>query len=173
MLSILQGSVAYVSQQAWIQNDTVRENILFSRAYDSTRYKQVIDSCALKPDLEILPAGDSTEIGERVWNTFLSSICICIVHWSTVLHVPPVIVTLRSYTVGLSYSPRWGHSLSEANLEKVWKMEIKCESLELFFSTLQHVFYKWLFFRFVQILFNLARTFAAAHHEKTLCFFLC
>lgn len=76
MLSILQGSVAYVSQQAWIQNDTVRENILFSRAYDSTRYKQVIDSCALKPDLEILPAGDSTEIGERVWNTFLCAICI-------------------------------------------------------------------------------------------------
>ena len=104
---------------------------------------------------------------------FMFYLYLKFLHWSTVLHVPPVIVTLRSYTVGLSYSPRWGHSLSEANLEKVWKMEIKCESLELFFCTLQHVFYKGLFFRFFQILFNLARTFAAAHHENTLCFFLC
>ena len=111
MLSILQGSVAYVSQQAWIQNDTVRENILFSRAYDSTRYKQVVDSCALKPDLEILPAGDSTEIGERVWNTFfMFYLYLKFLHWSSVLHVSLVIVTVRSYTVSLSYSPRWGHA---------------------------------------------------------------
>jgi len=58
--------VAYVSQQAWIQNATLRENILFSRPLDSARYERVIDACALRPDLEILPAGDSTEIGERV-----------------------------------------------------------------------------------------------------------
>ena len=58
--------MAYASQQAWIQHNTVRENILFGKAYDSTRYEQVIDSCALRPDLDILQAGDSTEIGERV-----------------------------------------------------------------------------------------------------------
>ena len=58
--------MAYVSQQAWIQHNTVRENILFGKTYDSTRYEQVIDSCALRPDLDILQAGDSTEIGERV-----------------------------------------------------------------------------------------------------------
>ena len=63
---LLQGSVAYVAQQAWIQNATVRGNILFSRAFDSARYEHVIDSCALRTDLDILPAGDSTEIGERV-----------------------------------------------------------------------------------------------------------
>ena len=62
--------MAYVSQQAWIQNVTLRDNILFSRAFDSARYENVIDSCALRTDLEILPAGDSTEIGERVRNTF-------------------------------------------------------------------------------------------------------
>ena len=61
-----QGSVAYVAQQAWIQNATLRDNILFSKAMDSARYENVLDSCALRPDLEILPAGDSTEIGERV-----------------------------------------------------------------------------------------------------------
>ena len=58
--------MAYVSQQAWIQNATLRENILFSKTMDSARYENVLDSCALRPDLEILPAGDSTEIGERV-----------------------------------------------------------------------------------------------------------
>lgn len=62
----LQGSVAYVSQQAWIQNATVRENILFSRAFDSNRYENVLDACALRQDLEMLSAGDATEIGERV-----------------------------------------------------------------------------------------------------------
>ena len=60
--------MAYVSQQAWIQNVTLRDNILFSRAFDSARYEHVIDSCALRTDLEILPAGDLTEIGERVRN---------------------------------------------------------------------------------------------------------
>ena len=58
--------MAYVAQQAWIQNATLRDNILFSKAMDSVRYENVLDSCALRPDLEILPAGDSTEIGERV-----------------------------------------------------------------------------------------------------------
>ena len=58
--------MAYVSQQAWIQNATVRDNILFSSTLESERYENVIESCALKPDLEIFPTGDNTEIGERV-----------------------------------------------------------------------------------------------------------
>ena len=66
VLYMLQGSLAYVPQQAWIQNATVRDNILFSRARDSSRYENVLDACALRPDLEILSAGDLTEIGERV-----------------------------------------------------------------------------------------------------------
>ena len=71
--------MAYVSQQAWIQNVTLRDNILFSRAFDSARYERVIDLCALRTDLEILPAGDATEIGERVRNTctfFMCSRCL-------------------------------------------------------------------------------------------------
>ena len=63
---ILQGSVAYVSQQAWIQNTTLRENILFGKTHDPKRYGKVIRNCALAPDLEILPGGDMTEIGEKV-----------------------------------------------------------------------------------------------------------
>ena len=58
--------MAYVAQQAWIQNATVRDNILFGRPYDEGRYEAVLDACALRQDLAILPAGDKTEIGEKV-----------------------------------------------------------------------------------------------------------
>uniref|UniRef100_A0A672PRC4 ATP-binding cassette sub-family C member 5 n=1 Tax=Sinocyclocheilus grahami TaxID=75366 RepID=A0A672PRC4_SINGR len=56
------GTLAYVSQQAWIFHGTVRNNILMGEPFDQTR---VIHACSLKPDLEILPYGDQTEIGER------------------------------------------------------------------------------------------------------------
>lgn len=56
---------SFCPQYAWIQNATVRNNILFGKEYDESWYEQVIDACALAPDLEILPNGDSTEIGER------------------------------------------------------------------------------------------------------------
>ena len=58
-------STAYVPQQAWMQNATLKNNILFGCPYDRNRYEQVIDVCELKPDLEILPGGDETEIGEK------------------------------------------------------------------------------------------------------------
>ncbi|XP_053408516.1 multidrug resistance-associated protein 1-like isoform X2 [Mercenaria mercenaria] len=61
----VKGSVAYVPQQAWIQNATVRENILFGKDVDQNKYEQVIEACALKPDLDILQGGDLTEIGEK------------------------------------------------------------------------------------------------------------
>ncbi|XP_021092874.1 multidrug resistance-associated protein 1 isoform X2 [Heterocephalus glaber] len=61
----LKGSVAYVPQQAWIQNDSLRENILFGHQLQEQHYKSVVEACALLPDLEILPSGDRTEIGEK------------------------------------------------------------------------------------------------------------
>ncbi|XP_053366955.1 ATP-binding cassette sub-family C member 3 isoform X1 [Clarias gariepinus] len=61
----IKGSVAYVPQQAWIQNATLRENILFGRPYVEEKYRNVLDACALTPDLEVLPGGDLTEIGEK------------------------------------------------------------------------------------------------------------
>ncbi|XP_028669916.1 multidrug resistance-associated protein 1-like isoform X1 [Erpetoichthys calabaricus] len=64
----IQGSVAYVPQQAWIQNATLRDNILFGREKKESWYQRVIEACALQPDLEILPAGDETEIGEKGLN---------------------------------------------------------------------------------------------------------
>lgn len=62
----MQGSVAYVAQQAWIQNASLRDNILFGKPLDEDRYNFILDACALRPDLDILPAGDATEIGEKV-----------------------------------------------------------------------------------------------------------
>jgi len=59
------GTFSYCSQQAWIQNATVRDNILFGKEYDEKLYEKVIDCCALTHDLEIFTDGDMTEIGER------------------------------------------------------------------------------------------------------------
>ncbi|XP_078611217.1 multidrug resistance-associated protein 1-like [Branchiostoma floridae x Branchiostoma japonicum] len=59
------GSTAYVPQQAWIQNATLRDNILFGSPLNQSRYNEVLEACALGPDLEMLPAGDNTEIGEK------------------------------------------------------------------------------------------------------------
>uniref|UniRef100_A0A8C5PJK7 Canalicular multispecific organic anion transporter 1 n=1 Tax=Leptobrachium leishanense TaxID=445787 RepID=A0A8C5PJK7_9ANUR len=61
----IKGSVAYVPQQAWIQNDTLKNNILFGSQLDEERYKRVLEACALLPDLEMLPGGDLSEIGEK------------------------------------------------------------------------------------------------------------
>uniref|UniRef100_A0A8C6KF04 ATP-binding cassette sub-family C member 5 n=1 Tax=Nothobranchius furzeri TaxID=105023 RepID=A0A8C6KF04_NOTFU len=59
------GSFAYVSQQAWILNDSLKENILFGHEYDSVKYNALLEACCLLPDLAELPYGDMTEIGER------------------------------------------------------------------------------------------------------------
>lgn len=81
------GSMAYVAQQAWIQNATLqvslmnikksikitkikyslllKDNILFGKTMDKVYYDQVLEACALVQDLKILPGGDQTEIGEK------------------------------------------------------------------------------------------------------------
>ncbi|XP_070770076.1 ATP-binding cassette sub-family C member 5 [Enoplosus armatus] len=59
------GGFAYVSQQAWILNDSLKENILFGKEYAQDKYNVVLEACCLLPDLAELPYGDMTEIGER------------------------------------------------------------------------------------------------------------
>ncbi|MBN3310800.1 MRP3 protein, partial [Amia calva] len=61
----IRGSLAYVPQQAWIQNATLRDNILFGLPYNEQKYRCVLEACALVTDLEVLPGGDQTEIGEK------------------------------------------------------------------------------------------------------------
>uniref|UniRef100_A0A4W3JBM4 ATP-binding cassette, sub-family C (CFTR/MRP), member 3 n=1 Tax=Callorhinchus milii TaxID=7868 RepID=A0A4W3JBM4_CALMI len=61
----VQGSVAYVPQQAWVQNATLRENIVFGQPHIEHKYQLTLQACALLPDLTVLPGGDNTEIGEK------------------------------------------------------------------------------------------------------------
>ncbi|KAJ2762758.1 hypothetical protein H4S06_000481, partial [Coemansia sp. BCRC 34490] len=57
--------IAYVSQEPWIRNTSIRDNILFGEPYCQDRYEKVLGMCALRPDLCMFSAGDLTEIGER------------------------------------------------------------------------------------------------------------
>ncbi|XP_015278733.1 PREDICTED: ATP-binding cassette sub-family C member 8, partial [Gekko japonicus] len=59
------GPVAYASQKPWLLNATVEENITFESPFNKQRYEAVIDACSLQPDIDILPHGDQTQIGER------------------------------------------------------------------------------------------------------------
>uniref|UniRef100_A0A6Q2YPB9 ATP-binding cassette sub-family C member 5 n=1 Tax=Esox lucius TaxID=8010 RepID=A0A6Q2YPB9_ESOLU len=59
------GDFAYVAQQAWIFNASLRDNILFGKEYEEERFQAVLSACCLRPDLAILPNADLTEIGER------------------------------------------------------------------------------------------------------------
>ncbi|KAI6044047.1 P-loop containing nucleoside triphosphate hydrolase protein [Pisolithus marmoratus] len=61
----LYGSVSYAAQNPWIMSATIRDNILFLHEYDEVFYNLVIEACALKPDLALLPQGDLTEVGEK------------------------------------------------------------------------------------------------------------
>uniref|UniRef100_A0A8C6QKQ4 ATP-binding cassette, sub-family C member 9 n=1 Tax=Nannospalax galili TaxID=1026970 RepID=A0A8C6QKQ4_NANGA len=58
-------SVAYAAQKPWLLNATVEENITFGSPFNRQRYKAVTDACSLQPDIDLLPFGDQTEIGER------------------------------------------------------------------------------------------------------------
>ncbi|KAG0166831.1 hypothetical protein DFQ30_006735 [Apophysomyces sp. BC1015] len=61
----LRGSVAYVPQQPWVMNATLRDNIVFGHRWDADFYDKVLEACSLKSDIQILSGGDQTEIGER------------------------------------------------------------------------------------------------------------
>ncbi|EKM58203.1 uncharacterized protein PHACADRAFT_116921 [Phanerochaete carnosa HHB-10118-sp] len=59
------GSVAYCPQSAWIQNATIRENITFGRPFDERRYWKAVRDACLETDIDMMPNGDLTEVGER------------------------------------------------------------------------------------------------------------
>ena len=62
------GQIAYVPQTAWIQNLSIRDNILFGRPYNEAKYRDVVHACALEPDFQMLPQGDSSFGGLRGLN---------------------------------------------------------------------------------------------------------
>jgi ABC-type transport system involved in cytochrome bd biosynthesis fused ATPase/permease subunit len=57
--------LSYAAQSPWLQHLSIKDNILFGSPLDEERYERVIDACALRPDLDVLEDGDSTEIGAR------------------------------------------------------------------------------------------------------------
>ena len=59
------GKIAYVPQQAWLQNATLKYNITFGKKINKELYERVLEACALLTDLEMLPGGDQIEIGEK------------------------------------------------------------------------------------------------------------
>ena len=63
--------MAYLPQQAWILNGTVRDNIRFHKPYNETRFHKIAEACALLPDLKNLPGGELSEIGSKVNNRSL------------------------------------------------------------------------------------------------------
>ena len=62
---VVHGTTAYVAQQAWVMNASLKENIVFGHRWDPQFYERTIQACALTDDLKTLPDGDSTEVGER------------------------------------------------------------------------------------------------------------
>ncbi|XP_033761065.1 multidrug resistance-associated protein 4-like isoform X1 [Pecten maximus] len=61
----VKGRIAYVSQQAWVFSASLRQNIVFGNAFDSKKYNRVLKACALHKDMDMMPQGDSTLIGDR------------------------------------------------------------------------------------------------------------
>ncbi|CAB4066707.1 ABCC1 [Lepeophtheirus salmonis] len=65
LVAVFRGSIAYGAQQAWVLNTSLKNNILFNKSYDGDKYTRIVEACALKSDLDMLPGGDETEIGEK------------------------------------------------------------------------------------------------------------
>ncbi|KAF4588529.1 hypothetical protein EYR40_010081 [Pleurotus pulmonarius] len=61
----LANGISYAAQMPWLRHQSIKDNILFGYPFDEERYNQVIECCALKPDLDVFEDGDATEIGAR------------------------------------------------------------------------------------------------------------
>lgn len=57
--------IAFASQTAWLQSESIRDNILFHSDFEQARYDRVIEACELSLDFSELPKGDETEVGEN------------------------------------------------------------------------------------------------------------
>ncbi|XP_065431843.1 multidrug resistance-associated protein 1-like isoform X2 [Chrysemys picta bellii] len=126
------GSVAYVSQQAWIQNSILQENILFGSGLNRPYYERVLEACALLPDLEQLPNGDQTEIGERGVNISVGQkqrTRILVTHNLTFLPQTDVIIVMENGRI--THMGTYQELLSEranfAELLQVFSAENKSE----------------------------------------------
>jgi ATP-binding cassette, subfamily C (CFTR/MRP), member 1 len=67
----IKGNISYCQQQSWIQNATVKENILFGKEFDQDKFYNIIKLCELENDLNFMNNGIDTVIGEKGFNLFL------------------------------------------------------------------------------------------------------
>jgi len=59
----VRGRCSYTAQDAWIQNASLRDNVLMGQPWDRTRYRAVVAACALQPDIDLLAAGATSALG--------------------------------------------------------------------------------------------------------------
>lgn len=59
------GKIFYVSQQPWVFTSSIRQNITFGKEFDRKKFERVVEACSLKKDLELLPLGEKTLVGEK------------------------------------------------------------------------------------------------------------
>ena len=62
---IINGKIAYAPQKSWILNDTVRNNIIFHKTFDESKYNKIVDICQLEQDFELFKSGDLTQISDK------------------------------------------------------------------------------------------------------------
>ncbi|XP_064615566.1 ATP-binding cassette sub-family C member 4-like [Liolophura sinensis] len=62
---LVRGKISYAAQQPWVFSASLRQNVIFGQKYDAIKYNRIIRLCALKKDLEVMPHGDGTLIGDR------------------------------------------------------------------------------------------------------------
>jgi ATP-binding cassette, subfamily C (CFTR/MRP), member 1 len=76
------GTISYAPQTPWIRNATLRQNVLFGQPDNEDRFREVIRACSLEHDLEVLPNGENTEIGEKGINlSGMLTVFIIIMLW--------------------------------------------------------------------------------------------
>lgn len=74
-------AISYAAQSPWLRHQSIKDNILFGYPWDEQRYHNVIECCALLPDLDILEDGDNTEIGAR----YVLLICNCVLEPNSII----------------------------------------------------------------------------------------
>ena len=65
LLLLLAVGLTIVTQEPWIQHGSIHDNILFGKSYDATKYRAVLEVCALNADIRLLMEGDHTVIGDN------------------------------------------------------------------------------------------------------------
>lgn len=129
--------IAYVPQAPWLQNDTIRQNIMFYSAYDETRYNTIVDASGLAQDLRQLPLGDLTVVGER--GTSLSggqkqrvSLARALYSRSSTLLLDDIFSALDTHTTSLVYK-RCFHSglLADRTVVLVTSLPVALKDAEM------------------------------------------